>query len=167
MNTDFTPEACRIARAQQRLSQQALATRAGISRATLINFEAGKGKPLNASVAAIRAGLSGAGEAGTKPQSRLASVLRALQAAEHKFREKGVTRLAIFGSVARMEDGPNSDVDLVVDVDPARHLDIVDMVGIASMATDLLGIKTDVVRRRPKIKPALAANIAEEEIYAF
>src|SRR3546814_19649948 len=94
MNADFTPEACRMARAQQRLSQQALATRAGISRATLINFEAGKGKPLNASVAAIRAGLSGAGEAGTKTQSRLASILRALQASseERRVGEESVSR---------------------------------------------------------------------------
>lgn len=166
MNADFTPEACRMARAKARLSQQALAARAGISRATLINFEAGKGKPLNASVAAIRSAL-GQGEADPKPQSRLARVLRALQAAEPQFRARGVTRLAIFGSVARMEDGPDSDVDLVVDVDPARRLDIVDMVGIAGLAQDVLGSPVDVVRRRPDMKAELAENLSEEQILAF
>lgn len=159
METTLTPTACRVARAEQRLSQQALAARAGISRATLINFEAGKGKPLKASIAAIRHAL-GQG-------SRLAYVLRTLQAAEPKFRAIGVTRLAIFGSVARMEDGPGSDVDLVADIDPAAHLDILDMVGIASMASELLGIKTDIVRRRPNMKPELVKHIAEDEIYVF
>ena len=156
---NFTPEVCRMARARLRLSQQVLASRAGVSRATLINFEAGKGTPLKASIAAIRSAL------GEGP--RLARVLRALQAAEPQFRARGVTRLAIFGSVARLEDGPESDVDLVADIDPARHLDIVDMVGIASFATELLGIKTDIVRRRPGMKAELAANIAEDQIYVF
>jgi predicted nucleotidyltransferase/DNA-binding XRE family transcriptional regulator len=155
----LTPEACRVARARARLSQQALARRAGISRATLINFEAGKGKPLNASVAAIRSAL-GQG-------SRLARVLRALQAAEPQFRARGVTRLAVFGSVARMEDGPDSDVDLVADIDPARKFDIVDLAGIAGLAQDVLGSPVDVVRRRPDMKPRLAQNIAEDEIHVF
>jgi predicted nucleotidyltransferase/DNA-binding XRE family transcriptional regulator len=156
---NFTPETCRMARARLRLSQQALARRAGVSRATLVNFEAGRGKPLKASVAAIRSAL------GEGP--RLARVLRALQAAQPKLEEMGVEHLAVFGSVARMEDGPESDVDVIVDVDPARHLDILDLVGIASALTDMLGIKVDVVERRPKMKPELAGHIAEDQVYAF
>ncbi|HEX7774982.1 MAG TPA: nucleotidyltransferase domain-containing protein [Parvibaculum sp.] len=155
----FTPEACRMARAKLRLSQQALAARAGVSRATLINFEAGRGTPLKSSVAALRSAL--------EEGPRLARVLRALQAAQPKLKEMGVEHLAVFGSVARMEDGPESDVDVVVDIDPARHLDILDLVGIASALTDILGIKVDVVRRRSGMKPELAGHIAEDQIHVF
>jgi predicted nucleotidyltransferase len=162
----LTPETCRLARARARLTQQALARKAGLSRATLVNFEAGRGTPHPASLAALRSAL-GQGEAGPKSQSRLAHVLRALQAAEPQFREKGVTRMAVFGSVARMEDGPGSDVDLVVDIDPARRFDIFDLAGIAGFAQDVVGSHVDVVRRRPGMKLRLAREIAEDQIHVF
>ncbi len=166
MNTDFTPQACRMARARARLSQQALAARAGISRATLINFEAGKGKPLNASVAAIRAGLGGAGEAGTKSQSRLAGVLRALQALEPKLKKDGVEHMAVFGSVARMEDGPESDLDLIVEIDPNRRFDIFDLAGIAGDLTRLLGIHVDVLERK-SLKADMKIKAEKDQIHVF
>ncbi len=159
---NLTPETCRMARARLRLSQQALARRAGISRATLVNFEAGRGKPLKASVAAIRSALGESEKSG----SRLASVLRALQAAKSKLRENGVEHLAVFGSVARMEDGPDSDVDAVVEIDPTRRFDIFDLAGIAGDLGRLLGIHVDVLERK-SLKPAMLAEVERDQIHVF
>jgi predicted nucleotidyltransferase len=44
-------------------------------------------------------------------------VLRILPADESEIRAQGVTRLRLFGSMARGEAGPMSDVDLIADID--------------------------------------------------
>lgn len=57
----------------------------------------------------------------------------------------GVKRLAIFGSYSRGEQRENSDVDIVVDVDPSIGLRFVDL---GEEIESLLGIQTDIVSRR-------------------
>lgn len=159
----LTPADCRAARARLGLTQAELARRAGISRATLVNFEKGRGEPLRASLQALRSALS------DRPQhrSRLAHVLRTLQKARPELEAQGVVRLAVFGSVARMEDRPDSDIDIVVDIDPARRIDIVGLAGIGGFIERLLGSSVDIVRRRPDMKPELKAHLAEDEIHVF
>ena len=49
-------------------------------------------------------------------------VVAALQAHEAELRAAGVRALALFGSVARGGDRPESDVDLAVQLDPQAHL---------------------------------------------
>lgn len=159
----LTPADCRAARARLRLTQAELARRAGISRATLVNFEKGRGEPLRASMAALRSVLT------DRPQhrSRLVHVLRTLQKARPELEAQGVVRLAVFGSVARMEDRPDSDIDIVVDIDPTRRIDIVDLAGIGGFIERLLGSPVDIVRRRFDMKPELKEHLAEDEIYVF
>ena len=42
--------------------------------------------------------------------------LKILRARSEELRARGIVHAAVFGSVARGEDGPDSDVDLVVEV---------------------------------------------------
>lgn len=73
-------------------------------------------------------------------------VLDVLQAARPQLAsEFGITRLALFGSYARDEQRENSDVDVLVEVDPAIGMRFVDL---AERIEALLGIPTDVVSRR-------------------
>jgi predicted nucleotidyltransferase len=51
--------------------------------------------------------------------SRLA-VRATIQEAEAELRACGVRRLALFGSVARGEAGPHSDIDLLVQFEPQK-----------------------------------------------
>ncbi|AEG43917.1 nucleotidyltransferase domain-containing protein [Isoptericola variabilis] len=55
----------------------------------------------------------------------------------------GLRRLRLVGSVARNEDGPDSDVDLMVDVPRGRSLG--DLAAFADEARNLLGVDVDVV----------------------
>ena len=61
---------------------------------------------------------------------------------EHLFR---VRRLALFGSYARGDYQPNSDVDLLVEVDPSIGLDFVTL---AETLEHALGLPVDLVSRR-------------------
>jgi len=71
-----------------------------------------------------------------------------------------VTNLRVFGSVARGEDRPDSDVDLLVDLPPRMGL-----LGLVRVQADLeaiLGARVDLVPASD-LKPAVRAR-AEHEL---
>lgn len=55
----------------------------------------------------------------------------------------GATNVRVFGSVARGEERPGSDVDLLVDMDPGCSL--LEQVRLRRALTELLGVEVDVV----------------------
>ena len=59
----------------------------------------------------------------------------------------GVTALYVFGSLARGEAGRKSDVDVIVDYDPATF-DLVDLADVRQRLAVRLAAKVDVVTRR-------------------
>lgn len=73
-------------------------------------------------------------------------------------RRYGLKRLALFGSYAREDQREDSDVDILVEIDPQIGLRFVDL---ADHVEDALGIRTDVVSRRA-IKPRYWEIIKEE-----
>lgn len=56
---------------------------------------------------------------------------------------RGARNVRVFGSIARGDAGPTSDVDLLVDVEPGRSL--LDVVGLWQDLEALLGCKVDLV----------------------
>ncbi len=58
-------------------------------------------------------------------------------------RTHGADRIRIFGSAARGEAGPDSDLDLLVEFEPARSL--LDQIALIQDLESLLGCKVDVV----------------------
>jgi len=72
-------------------------------------------------------------------QSKRAEILRV--AAAH-----GASAVRVFGSAARGEAGPHSDVDLLVQMEPGRSL--LDHVALWQELEDLLGCRVDVVSEK-------------------
>ena len=58
----------------------------------------------------------------------------------------GASNVRVFGSVARGEAGPDSDVDFLVDMEPGRSL--LDLGGLLMDLQELLGRRVDVVTER-------------------
>ncbi|MBL8747402.1 MAG: nucleotidyltransferase family protein [Phycisphaerae bacterium] len=56
---------------------------------------------------------------------------------------RGARRIRVFGSVARGDAHPGSDLDLLVDLEPGRS--ILDQVGLQLELQDLLGRRVDIV----------------------
>lgn len=73
----------------------------------------------------------------------------------------GASNVAVFGSVARGEEQPASDVDFLVDLDPRRSL--LDHIGLQQELEDLLGVRVDVVTRRG-LHPLLRDNVLAEAV---
>jgi predicted nucleotidyltransferase len=86
-------------------------------------------------------------------------VLRILEREKPELmRRYGLKRLALFGSYAREDQREDSDVDIMVEIDPSVGLGFVDL---ADRIEDALGIRTEVVSRRA-IKPRYWDIIKEE-----
>jgi predicted nucleotidyltransferase len=62
--------------------------------------------------------------------------------------EHGIEHLYIFGSLVRGEAGPQSDIDLAIDVAPGADFSLLDLVGVQQQAEDLLGWPVDLVERK-------------------
>lgn len=73
----------------------------------------------------------------------------------------GASRIRVFGSVARGEDGPDSDVDLLVDVDDSIGLFALGR--MRSAAERLLGVSVDIVPSEG-LTPDVRAHILAESI---
>jgi predicted nucleotidyltransferase len=58
----------------------------------------------------------------------LDEVLALLRSAELELRARGVRHAGVFGSTARGDNRPDSDVDVLVDFEPAAHVTIYDYV---------------------------------------
>ena len=71
----------------------------------------------------------------------------------------GAHNLRVFGSIARGEDLPESDVDLLVDMASGRSL--LDLVGLGQDLEELLDRKVDVVTDA-SLHPALGERIRAE-----
>jgi len=71
----------------------------------------------------------------------------------------GVQRLSLFGSVARGEETPDSDIDLLVTVTP--DVGLLQFLELEEYLTAVLGGRVDVVSERA-LKPAVRRNLYGE-----
>jgi len=93
-------------------------------------------------------------------------IVRTLKAREADPRAQGVTHAAVFGSLARNEQGPNSDIDIRVDLDPTVVLTMFDYAGLKDYVASLFKGRVDVIDR-DALKPRLRPRVAADSIYAF
>ncbi len=82
---------------------------------------------------------------------------------ETEIRARGVTRLDVFGSSARGDAHDQSDVDVVVDIEPCRKLSLIDHASLRVMLCDIFQRETDVVVR-DALRPAFRDHVARESI---
>src|SRR5208283_645286 len=66
---------------------------------------------------------------------------------EAELKQLGVEHLFLFGSTARGEAHPDSDVDLFFD-HPQGSLGLYELMDVKERATEILGCKTDIMTRR-------------------
>jgi predicted nucleotidyltransferase len=94
------------------------------------------------------------------------SALEILRRSEHALRQRGVRHAALFGSVARGDNRPDSDIDIMIEIDPAARITIFDYAGIKEFIAGLFDHPVDVVSRK-NLKPYIAPAAIADAIYAF
>jgi uncharacterized protein len=88
--------------------------------------------------------------------------LRNLRDHEPELRQAGVRALYLFGSTARNQAGPESDVDVACDLDEKRGLSLLDFIDVKLRLSDLLGTEVDLVDRealRPRVRARVEADL--------
>ena len=93
-------------------------------------------------------------------------ILAKLKEHEPELQALGVRHAALFGSRARGDHGPESDTDILVELDSTLPITIYDYVGVINYVGDLFEGAVDVVER-DSIKPRLRPAILSDAIYAF
>ena len=93
-------------------------------------------------------------------------IIATLREHQDELNRQGVLHAALFGSMARGDATAQSDIDIMIDLDPKRRLTIYDYVGLQDFIGSLFPVSVDVVDRdalKLPIKPAVLA----EAIHAF
>ncbi len=80
-----------------------------------------------------------------------------------KAEDYGITKIGIFGSVARNEQTEDSDVDVCVEI---KNPDLFVLVHIKDDLQNLFGKSVDIVRLRDNMNPMLLKQIQRDGIYA-
>lgn len=153
----------RISREAAGLSQDALAARAGTSQPAVSRYESGASSPsvetLDRLLAAMGARLELRAAAAPRRLDVRTPRMAKLRANRDRVRRiayrHGALNVRVFGSVARGEDGPESDVDLLVDLD-VRRSGLLPLGAIADELSALLGERVDVAPAS-----ALAPHVAD------
>ena len=76
---------------------------------------------------------------------KLHAVLDALRDFRKELEDAGVRHAAVFGSVARGEATASSDIDVLVELDPAAHVDVFRFAGLQVRLSELLNRDVDLI----------------------
>jgi len=93
-------------------------------------------------------------------------VIATLRAHEAELRQAGIRRLSLFGSAARGEATPDSDVDLAAELDPAARIGLFGLGALERRLAALVGRPVDLLPE-PVEKPRLRARIDQDRRRAF
>lgn len=93
----------------------------------------------------------------------LHDVLSVIESIRPSLAARGVDRIGVFGSVARGEQRPDSDVDVLVQLAPGSSL--LDLVAVRRMLTEALGCPVDVVSEAG-LKPDIRDTVLRDVHYA-
>jgi predicted nucleotidyltransferase len=94
------------------------------------------------------------------------AIIEELRKHEPALRARGVLHAAVFGSRARGDSQPDSDTDIMIDLDPEAPIGIWEYAGLKEYIASLFDGPVDIVNRealKPFIRPAATA----EAVYAF
>ena len=76
-----------------------------------------------------------------------------------------VETIGVFGSFARGEQTPKSDIDILVEFSEPNTIDLFDFIRLEEFLSRKLGTKVDLVTKRA-LKPLIKDQILRETIYA-
>lgn len=94
------------------------------------------------------------------------AVLATIRRHERELRAEGIARLTLFGSVARGEGRPDSDIDLLAAFDPGRDLSILDILRLERRLGELLDHPVDLVEEGT-LRPHIGPDAERDGVRAF
>jgi hypothetical protein len=93
-------------------------------------------------------------------------ILARLRENETALRARGVSHAALFGSRARGDNRPDSDIDIMIEVNPTARIGVYEYVALKDYIAELFDGPVDVVSREG-LKPYVGPAATTDAIYAF
>lgn len=93
-------------------------------------------------------------------------IISRLRALQPRLEAEGVRHLAIVGSRARGEERPDSDLDLLLDLDPDAKVSLLDVIGVEMMSQNATGITANAFLRR-SLKDSFVQSFRRDAIEVF
>ncbi|UGA45528.1 nucleotidyltransferase domain-containing protein [Bradyrhizobium quebecense] len=93
-------------------------------------------------------------------------VVAAIRENADAIKAEGVSRLAIYGSRVRGDYRPDSDVDVLVEVEPDASFSLLNLIGVEHIIEDATGLQAQATMKR-SLPPRLAQQIADDILEVF
>jgi uncharacterized protein len=77
------------------------------------------------------------------------AIIEKLKEREADLRAQGVAHAALFGSVARGDDRPDNDIDMMIEIAPDARIGLFQYVGIVHYLEDLFPARVDAGLKTP------------------
>jgi predicted nucleotidyltransferase len=102
----------------------------------------------------------------TARKPRLAETVRTLRQHKDELCRRRVNHLWIFGSVARGEERDDSDVDIVVELDPEARISLTSFVRLQLDLSDLLGHRVDLATWK-SLRDHIVDDVKNDAVMVF
>lgn len=79
----------------------------------------------------------------------------------HLYEKYGVTEIGVFGSYARGEQRPDSDVDVLIELERPSKISLMGLVDLEYYSGDLLGMKVDIAIKK-NLRKRIGRRILQE-----
>ena len=89
-----------------------------------------------------------------------------VQSIQDYFRQEPVDRAWLFGSFSRMEERPDSDIDILVDLDKSVPMGLIQYAGMINNLENRLGRKVDLVANG-SVKPFARQSINRDKVLIY
>ena len=97
---------------------------------------------------------------------RRQTLIAELLAMQPALRDRGVLHIALFGSRARQDNRQDSDIDLLVEIKEDQKFSLLDLVGVAHVIEDRVGLSANLFMKR-SLDPAFLKEARHEQIAVF
>lgn len=123
--------------------------------------------PVNTSRLLRYAGRKGEKEETLKRVSQINQErVKIIKSIQDFFLNEPVKKAWMFGSFSRMEDGPDSDIDILVDLDRSVPMGLIQYAGMVNELEGILGRKVDLVAEG-SVKPFARGNIDHDKVLIY
>jgi predicted nucleotidyltransferase len=94
------------------------------------------------------------------------AIIARLRASESALRARGVAHAALFGSRARGDNRPDSDIDIMIAIRPDARIGLFQYAEIVHALEDMFALRVDVSNREAQ-KPHVRPLAERDAIYVF
>ena len=93
-------------------------------------------------------------------------IIAAIRGNSEAIKAEGVTRLALFGSRVRGDNRPDSDIDVLVEIEPDASFSLLNLIDVEHIIEDATGLQAQATMRR-SLPLRFAQRIADDIVEVF